>query len=447
MHSGRLKKLTALALALILAMQPVSLTRAGSLEEAQQEKEKLEDALNEAQELIESLKGSKNNIQDKVTKLDAQLTKISIDISNLESQLEDKNLEISDTAKVLKEAQEDAKVQYEKMKLRIQYMYENRDKSYVEQILSARSISDLLNAVEYISQITRYDRQMLDKYQKTQVTVKDTKTALEQEKAELEQMQAQVEENRQAVSVLLTAKESELNAVNQDIKEANSQADAFEAELIAQEEIIAQIRAAEEAKKAARAKAEAEAKAKAEAEAKAAAEAAAAAQAAEQEGTEEPQEPQEGESETTASETPVEPEPIPEDTYNGGAFLWPCPASTRITSDYGNRESPTAGASSNHKGIDIGAPYGSDIVAAADGEVIFAGYSNGGGNYVMIDHGGSLYTVYMHASSLCVSKGDKVTRGQIVAKVGSTGISTGNHLHFGVSLNGGYVSPWNYLSR
>lgn len=456
MHSGRLKNLTGLAVAVILAVQPVSLARANSLEEAQQEKEKLEDALDDAQELIESLKGSKSNIEDKVTKLDAQLTKISTDISNLESQLEDKNLEISDTAKVLKEAQKDAKAQYEMMKLRIQYMYENRDKSYMEQILSAGSIADVLNAVEYISQITRYDRQMLDKYQKTQATVKDAKTALEQEKAELQQMQAQVEENRQAVSVLLTAKESELTAVDQDIKEANSQVDVFEAELIAQEEVIAQIRAAEEAKKAAREKAEAEAKARAEAQAKAAAEAAQAGEqesteerqgTEEQDSTEEPQEPQEGDSEISVPETVPEPEPIPEDTYNGGAFLWPCPASTRITSDYGNRESPTAGASSNHKGIDIGAPYGSDIVAAADGEVIFAGYSNGGGNYVMIDHGGSLYTVYMHASSLCVSKGDKVTRGQTVAKVGSTGISTGNHLHFGVSLNGGYVSPWNYLSR
>lgn len=449
MHNGRLKKVTGLVLAFTLAVWPMSLARANSLEEAQQEKEKLENSLNEAQALVEELKGSKSNIQDKVTQLDAKLTKISADISNLESQLEDKNLEISDTSKVLKEAEEDAAVQYERMKVRIQYMYENRDKSYVEQILSARSISDVLNAVEYISQITRYDRQMLDKYQQTQVTVKDAKTALEQEKAELQQMQAKVEENRQAVSVLLTAKESELTAVDQDIKEANSQADAFEAELIAQEEVIAQIRAAEEAKQAARAKAEAEAKARAEAEARAAAEAAAA--AAEQESTQEPQEPQEGDSQETETENPPEtvpePEPIPEDIYNGGAFLWPCPASTRITSDYGNRESPTAGASSNHKGIDIGAPYGSDIVAAADGEVIFAGYSNGGGNYVMIDHGGSLYTVYMHASSLCVSKGDKVTRGQTVAKVGSTGISTGNHLHFGVSLNGGYVSPWNYLSR
>ena len=450
MHSGRLKKITGIALALILACTPLPLVQGASLKEAQEEKEKLEDALNEAQALIEDLKGSKSNIQDKVKMLDAQLTKISTDITNLESKLKDKNLEISDTSKVLEEAKEDAAAQYEMMKIRIRYMYESRDRSYVQQILSARSISEALNAVEYISQIARYDREMLEKYQKTQVTVKDAKTALEQEKAELEQMQAKVEENKQAVSVLLMAKESELSAVNQDIKDASSQAEVFEAELIAQEEVIAQIRAAEEAKKVARAKAEAEAKARAEAEAAAAA---AAAQEEEERGTEEMAEPQEGDTQAPeAQPEPVpepvpEPEPIPEDTYNGGAFLWPCPASTRITSDYGNRQSPTAGASSNHKGIDIGAPYGSDIVAAADGEVIFSGYSNGGGNYIMIDHGGSLYTVYMHASSLCVSKGEKVTRGQTVAKVGSTGISTGNHLHFGVSLNGAYVSPWNYLSR
>lgn len=456
MKSGRLKKVIGIALAFALVLCPLSHAGANSLEEAQQEKEKLENSLNEAQALVEQLKGSKSNIQEKVTQLDAQLTKISADISNLESQLTDKNLQISDTSKVLEEAEKDAAAQYEMMKIRIRYMYENRDKSYVEQILSAGSISELLNSVEYISQIADYDRQMLKKYQNTQLTVADAKTALEQEKAELEQMQAKVEENRQAVSVLLTAKESELKTVDQDIKEADNQADIFEAELVAQEEVIAQIRAAEEAKKAARAKAEAEAKAKAEAEAKAKAEAEAAAAAAaaqeEENGTEEISEPQEGETENpgpqeTDPEPEPEPEPIPEDVYNGGAFLWPCPASTRVTSDYGNRQSPTAGASSNHKGIDIGAPFGSDIVAAADGEVIFAGYSNGGGNYIMIDHGGSLYTVYMHASSLCVSKGDKVSRGQTVAKVGSTGISTGNHLHFGVSLNGAYVSPWNYLSR
>lgn len=433
MHSGKWKKIIALVLALAIVSWQVSFIRAGSLDDARQEKEKLEDALDDAHALIEELKGSKSNIQDKVQQLDAQLTEISVDITNLEQQLDDKNTEISNTKEALQEAQEDAARQYDMMKLRIRYMYENRTNSYVEPLLTSQNFSDFLNALEYVKEITRYDRQMLDKYQKTQAAVADTKSVLENEKAELEEMQAKVQKDKEAVSALLSAKESELSNVNQDISDASLLADVYEAEIQAQEEIIAQIQAAEAAKRAA-----AEAKAKAEAEAKAKAEAEA---AAAQNDTEQPTE---ADTETDTETDSNEPE---EDSYNGGAFLWPCPSSTRITSDYGPRQSPTAGASSDHKGIDIGADYGADIVAAADGTVVFSGYSNSAGNYVMIDHGGSLYTVYMHASSLCVSKGDAAARGQVVAKVGSTGISTGNHLHFGVSLNGAYVSPWNYLSR
>lgn len=433
------KKFGMVFLALLLAIGPPVMAAAESLEDARQEKENLENSLKEAQELIDSLEGSKENIQDKVRELDGKLTQISTDITNLEAKLETKNAEISNTQEVLELAQKDEKAQYESMKIRIRYMYENSRSSYVERLLSADSFSDFLSAVEYIRQISRYDRDMLEKYRETQNTVANAKTVLEADKAELEEMQAKVEEERQAVQKLLSAKETELASVDQNLDAANSQADAFAAEIEAQNEIIAQIQQAEAAKKAAREKAAAEAKARAEAEA------AAAAAAAEQNGTEEPSE---GNSEQSSeANPPEETEPVTEDTYDGGAFLWPCPSSRRVTSDYGNRVSPTAGASSNHKGIDIGAAYGADIVAAADGTIIFAGYSNSGGNYVMIDHGGSLYTVYMHASSLCVSNGQKVTGGQIIAKVGSTGISTGNHLHFGVSLNGSYVSPWNYLSR
>ena len=128
-----------------------------------------------------------------------------------------------------------------------------------------------------------------------------------------------------------------------------------------------------------------------------------------------------------------------------GSMLWPCPSSHKITSDYGPRESPTAGASTNHKGIDIGAAYGADIVAADSGVVIVSTYSNSAGNYIVIDHGNGICTVYMHASSRLVSVGNTVTRGQVIAKVGSTGYSTGNHLHFGVTVNGSYVNPWGYV--
>lgn len=95
----------------------------------------------------------------------------------------------------------------------------------------------------------------------------------------------------------------------------------------------------------------------------------------------------------------------------------------------------------------MAAPGGSPILAAYDGKVVAATYSTTMGNYIMIDHGDSLYTIYMHASALYVSNGQEVKRGDKIAAVGSTGRSTGNHLHFSVRLNGEYQSPWNYISK
>jgi murein DD-endopeptidase MepM/ murein hydrolase activator NlpD len=134
-------------------------------------------------------------------------------------------------------------------------------------------------------------------------------------------------------------------------------------------------------------------------------------------------------------------------TYDGGMFKWPAPSYTRISDDYGNRIHPITGTNQFHNGVDMAAPGGSPILAAYDGEVVAAAYNASMGNYIMIDHGDSLYTIYMHASALYVSKGDYVSKGQKIAEVGTTGRSTGNHLHFSVRKNGSYVSPWNYLSK
>jgi murein DD-endopeptidase MepM/ murein hydrolase activator NlpD len=129
-----------------------------------------------------------------------------------------------------------------------------------------------------------------------------------------------------------------------------------------------------------------------------------------------------------------------------GVFMWPT-TSTRITSDYGD----TADRSSGHKGIDIGAVkigvWGDPIYAADGGQVTIATFSSTAGNWIWIYHGNGLYTVYMHCSTLLVSVGDTVTKGQQIATMGSTGNSTGAHLHFGVRLNGAYVNPWNYVSK
>lgn len=375
-----------------------------SLKEAQQEKAALEKALEDAKQTINELKESKGDVQEKVNDLNTQLMNISSQITALENQLAQKNQEltekkdqIEDTKSQLEDAKKQEEQQYADMKVRIQFMYENAQESYFEALFSSESFSDFLNSAEYIIQIQEYDRKKLNEYQDTVDYIENVEKQLEEDyatleeiKKEVEQEKASVEQEKASVAALMKQRETELVGIEGNIDSAQSDADYYAAEIKAQEEIIAEIKRIE-AEKAAAGK--------------------------------------------------------QDNPYTGGVFTWPCPSSTRVTSDYGTRVSPMGGASSNHKGIDIGASGGAAIVAAADGTVTTASYSSAAGNYVMIDHGGGLYTVYMHASALLVSPGQTVSAGQTIAQVGSTGISTGNHLHFGVSLNGSYVSPWSYLGR
>ena len=396
-----IRRITALGLILLLAAGiPIQASSAStekvtedaastkSLQEAQDEKAQLEKALKEAQSTIEDLRDSKGDIESKVTELNQQLIDISARITDLENQLTAKSEDIQETKDELAGAKEREAQQYADMKVRIQFMYENGQTSYLEALLSSRNISEFLNSADYIAQIQSYDRQKLTEYQDTVESIVNLEAQLEQEYTDLEALKSTVESNKATVAAMMRQKESELADISGDIEDAQSDADYYAAEIQAQEELIAAIKRAEAEKAAAG---------------------------------------------------------VEEHPYTGGAFRWPCPSSTRVTSDYGTRVSPMSGASSNHKGIDIGASAGADIIAAADGTVTAASYSSAAGNYVMIDHGGGLYTVYMHASSLLVSPGQTVSAGDVIAKVGSTGISTGSHLHFGVSLNGSYVSPWSYL--
>ena len=223
-------------------------------------------------------------------------------------------------------------------------------------------------------------------------------------------MKTQTEAKQDSVQLLPNEKNKELQNVNAQIGEKSAQAKAYEDDIKAQEAKIVQM--------------EAEIKKK---EAEAARKAAAAGK--------------------TNNSTAKGNTGSTTTTSTGSSSLrWPCPASGRITSGFGKRKSPTAGASSNHKGIDISASTGSSIVAAAGGTVSIATYSYSAGNYVVVNHGNGLSTVYMHCSQLLVSAGDTVKAGQTIAKVGSTGYSTGSHLHFAVRKNGSYVNPSSYVS-
>ncbi len=132
-------------------------------------------------------------------------------------------------------------------------------------------------------------------------------------------------------------------------------------------------------------------------------------------------------------------------SYTGGKLLWPAPASKYISSYFGMRLHPIYGYYRMHNGIDIAAAGGTNILAAEEGKVIESTYNSGYGNYIVVDHGNGYSTLYAHASKRIAKVGDYVSRGQVIALVGTTGNSTGNHLHFEVRIDGNPVNPLTYL--
>lgn len=437
----------------------------------------LEQEKNNVEKTIKNLEGLKSDTERYVRELDTSLQELSNELADLEVKIGDKEEEIARTNEELEAAKVTEAEQYEAMKLRIQYMYEKGDTSYLEILMQADGMADLLNRAEYIAEITTYDRKQLDLYVQNKQAIAEHESALVAEREELLEFQEVTEVKQSSVETLIRKKTEEIKSYEAKLTDAERQASEHQKDILAQEAAIekmeAEIKRQEEearkkAEEEARKKAEEEARKKAEEEARKKAE-----EEARKKAEEEARKKAEAAAETKTVMTPeispttapeTKPETVSEtkkeetkkteqseqsnktESKGNTKFIWPCPSSSRITSSFGSRTSPTEGASSNHQGIDIGASSGSNIVASASGTVVISTYSYSAGNYIMINHGNGVYTVYMHCSKLLASVGDKVKQGEVIAKVGSTGYSTGPHLHFGVRVNGKYVNPRNYVN-
>lgn len=367
-----------------------------AVDTAKKEKETMEKGLSDAKKMLQSLEEMKSSVENHVEQLDTQLGGVNEQLTELEVKLQDKILQVEHTQLEIVEAKKIEEKQYEDMKVRIKYMYEQGNTQYVELFIESESMADFLNKADYITSISKYDRDMLTEYEETRKAVEELEQKLIKEQQELEVQQQETKNKISAIELLVSTKEAELETVTGQIASKEDLIREYEADLEEQnrviEELEAAARRAEEAEK------------------------------------------QSGTNGGTGRQT-----------YDGGTFAWPCPGYTRISSEFGSRMHPTLGVVKFHNGIDMAAPAGTDILAAYDGTVISADYNSSMGNYVMIAHGDSLYTIYMHASALYVSTGDKVSKGDVIAAVGTTGRSTGNHLHFGVRLNGEYVNPRDYI--
>jgi len=365
------------------------------IEEAQKKKKELQSGLTEVKEIMEDLKDTRADLQAYVEKLDQNLSEVEAKIAELKTLISEKEDEIVKTTEELEDALEKEQTQYRTMKERVQFLYEQGDTYYLELLLDADSFGEFVNKKEYITKMSEYDTKMLKEYVTNRELIEVCKAELEAEEELLKEAKDKVDKEQANLEELIATKEQEINRYTGDIKNKQQAIAEYEADIAMENDTI---KALEEALAAERKR------------------------LLEEQGSE-------------------------RIIYDGGMFKWPAPSYTRVSSDYGWRLHPTLGVDKFHNGIDLAAPGGSPILAAYDGQVIGAGYNSSMGNYIMINHGGGLITIYMHASALYVSSGDMVGRGEKIAAVGTTGRSTGNHLHFGVRLDGDYVSPWNYLSK
>ncbi len=364
------------------------------IDQAQKEMDDLKNSLSDVQSMVKELEKEKGSLKNYVSQLDASLALIETKISDLQDQITAKEADIVVTQAQLEQAKTVEAGQYEAMNNRIKYVYEKGTTGYAEMLLQSQGLADLLNRMTYVEAITSYDKDRLDEFIANKEYIAMCEAQLQSEKEYLDAMKLCVENEQAAIETLIATKSQEIEAYEKNISSKEQAIDDYEAELAEQTEIIAQLeKAIEEEKK-----------------------------------------------KILMSNGQVI-------IYDGGTFAFPLESYTRVSSEYGYRTHPILNVKQFHNGVDFAAPKGTKIYAAYDGIVVAATYSSTMGNYIMIDHGGGLYTIYMHASKLYVEKDDVVVKGEHIAAVGSTGRSTGNHLHFTVRKDGAYVSPWDYLSE
>lgn len=342
----------------------------------------------------QQLEDQQKKAESEKASLAAKVNALSASMQQAEADLKQKQSEIEAAEEELVAAKLDENKQYENMKLRIRYMYENGNVNLIEIFIESNSLADFFAKTESISKISEYDRKKLEEFQLTVRAVEEKELELQAEYQTLAKLQETIATRQAEAKALLAEKASELAKINADLSTLKGQIK----------------RAEDEAKR-------------------------------QQELTEANQKPNGSGSGSSSSsgqtETPV--------VSGNGFFTHPCPGMS-YQSSYFEEVRQGIGDTTPHKGNDYAAPRGTPIYAAAAGTVIIAGYSSSAGYWVVIDHGNGLVTKYMHMFERpYVSAKQKVVKGQHIGGVGSTGQSTGNHLHFQVERNGKPVNPSNYL--
>ncbi len=415
-------------LTLILSLIPTPASAASSSEirqqinQLQKEKKEIQEQIKEVQAQYEENEDEIANIIAKKNVIDQEIQLLTVEMENINEQISAYNLLIADKQDELDNAESRYEQMSEENKIRVRAMEEQGEITYWEVLFEANSFSDLLDRLNMIEEIAIADAKHLEEMSQAAEEVEVAQAELEAEKLELEETKLELN----ATQLELDGKREEADALIQELLTKADDLIALEEEFEAQEaaflEEIANMEIAfNEAKQA-------------EWEAYMA--------------TYVPptQAPSSGNAGTgsTGGTGGTGGTGNTGSSGGGGGWVWPT-GSRSITSPFGYRQSPTTGASTYHQGIDIDGNTGDAVWAAKAGVVIFSGWGSAAGNYIKIDHGDGFTSIYMHLSSRAVSAGTIVGAGQYIGAMGATGVSTGDHLHFGITKNGVYVNPCGYV--
>ena len=388
---------------LIASVIPVRAVSQKEIDALQEQKEALEKKGDELQAAVDAMESQQERYLNRKAVLDQKIQCTADEIGIIQQQVELYAQQISETSALLEAARTTESEQFVLLRSRMRSMEESGKLSYLNVLLKANSFSDLLSKVTDISEIMHYDQSLQNEYINAREDVQQLNSQLEDAQnrqlaiqEELTLKQEQMEAQTVVAYEMIAALEADIDTYGEEIA-ANDEAEAALQKDI--DKLMAQLAAEEAARKAAE----------------------------------------------EAARRANQPAPVSTSVSGTGSYKWPVDCYI-ITSEYGYRVHPLQQTTKFHAGVDIGAQSGQAIYAADTGTVATAASNSSYGNYVLINHGGGSATLYAHMSSMAVSAGQNVTKGQVIGYVGSTGWSTGPHLHFEIRQGGSTVDPLQFFS-
>ena len=353
-----------------------------------EQKEQVAEELAKAEEQLTYVQDELSEAIVQLQQMDDKIYEYQASLDEVSSKYEELQQKVAESEAQLAEAEEKYESKLNLLKKRLVAIYKNGETKYLDVLMNSKSIIDFLSKYYAVQKIAEMDSQTIEELKEQKLNLEKINNKLEEDKAQMKLTKIEAEKQTVVLTNTRTVYENQKNSLSESEKQLNAQIETYKKQ---QEELENLIR-------------------------------------------------------YTISGSTYELK------YSGGVMIWPTLESSYITSPYGSRLHPIQGIVKNHDGIDIGGKMGDPVYAAADGIVIYSQFNTGGyGNMVMIDHGLNsngvkIVTLYAHGNKLLKNVGDTVKQGDIIMEMGSTGNSTGPHVHFEVRENGTHVDPKNYLS-